>query len=191
PFWAPAQEAHLNVVYHIGRTPFSEMYNVPWGLRPHPPSHRHSMMEIFLSFSERPIADTLAALVADNVFGRFPALRIWSVEYGSSWVAPLLRKLDHIARLHSKDLWRFGAPAERPSELLKRHLWVSPFYEDDVVGLCRTLGVEHVVARSRPPPPGGPPPPRRVRRPAPPALRPGAPPRPARQLRRRREVGVR
>jgi predicted TIM-barrel fold metal-dependent hydrolase len=155
PFWARAQEARLNVVYHIGRTPFSEMYNVPWGLRAHPPSHRHSLMEYYLSFTERPIADTLTALVADNVFGRFPELRIWSVEYGSSWVAPLLRKLDHIARLFSKDLWRFGAPPARPSELLKRHLWVSPFFEDDVVGLCGTLGIEHVVAGSDYPHPEG------------------------------------
>jgi predicted TIM-barrel fold metal-dependent hydrolase len=155
PFWARAQEAGANVVYHIGRTPFSEMYNVPWGLRPHPPSHRHSLMEYYLSFTERPIADTLTALVADNVFGRFRGLRVWSVEYGSSWVAPLLRKLDHIARLYSKDLWRFGAPPARPSELLRRHLWVSPFFEDDLVGLCSALGVGHVVAGSDYPHPEG------------------------------------
>ena len=46
PFWARCEEAGINVVYHIGRTPFSEMYNTPWGLRPHPPSHRHSLMEM-------------------------------------------------------------------------------------------------------------------------------------------------
>ncbi len=72
PFWARCEEAGVNVVYHIGRTPFSEMYNAPWGLRPHPPSHRHSLMEYALSFTERPIADTLTALIADNLFGRFP-----------------------------------------------------------------------------------------------------------------------
>ena len=72
PFWARCQEAGVNVVYHIGRTPFSEIYNVPWGLRPHPPSHRHSLMEYAISFTERPIVDTLTALIADNLFGRFP-----------------------------------------------------------------------------------------------------------------------
>jgi predicted TIM-barrel fold metal-dependent hydrolase len=155
PFWARVEEAGIVVVYHIGRTPFSEIYNVPWGLRPHPPSHRHSLMEYYLSFTERPITDTLTALVGDNVFGRFPGLRIWSVEYGSSWVAPLLRKLDHIARLFSKDLWRFGAPPARPSELLRKHLWVSPFFEDDVVALSETLGTEHVLAGSDYPHPEG------------------------------------
>ena len=58
PFWARCEEAGLNVVYHIGRTPFSEMYNPAWGLRPHPPSHRHSLMEWALSFTERPVVDT-------------------------------------------------------------------------------------------------------------------------------------
>jgi len=155
PFWARCQEAGVNVVYHIGRTPFSEMYNTPWGLRPHPPSHRHSLMEYVLSFTERPIADTLTALVADNVFGRFPDLKILSIEYGSSWVAPLLRKLDSIARLHSKDMWRFGAPPAKPSELFRRNVWIAPFFEDDVPSLVRVLGEGHVLNGSDYPHPEG------------------------------------
>ena len=155
PFWARCEEARLNVVYHIGRTPFSEIYNTPWGLRPHPPSHRHSLMEYALSFTDRPIVDTFTALIADNVFGRFPQLKILSVEYGSSWVAPLLAKLDHIARLFSKDMWRFGAPPAKPSEMFCRNVWVSPFYEDDVVGLARLIGTDHVLNGSDYPHPEG------------------------------------
>jgi predicted TIM-barrel fold metal-dependent hydrolase len=155
PFWARCEDAGINVVYHIGRTPFSEIYNPPWGLRPHPPSHRHSLMEYALSFTDRPIVDTLTALIADNVFGRFPRLRILSVEYGSSWVAPLLTKLDHIARLYSKDMWRFGAPPEKPSEMFRRNVWIAPFYEDDVVGLARLIGANHVLNGSDYPHPEG------------------------------------
>jgi predicted TIM-barrel fold metal-dependent hydrolase len=155
PFWARCEEAALNVVYHIGRTPFSEMYNPPWGLRPHPPSHRHSLMEWALSFTERPIADTLTALIADNLFGRFPRLRILSVEYGSTWVAPLLRKLDHLARLYSKDMWRFGTPPLKPSDSFRQNVWVAPFFEDDVVGLARLIGPGHVLSGSDYPHPEG------------------------------------
>jgi len=155
PFWARCEEAGVNVVYHIGRTPFSEMYNVPWGLRPHPPSHRHSLMEYVLSFTERPIADTLTALIADNLFGRFPRLKVLSVEYGSSWVAPLVRKLDHIARLYSKDMWRFGAPPLKPSDTFRSNVWVTPFFEDDVVGLATLIGDGHVLAGSDYPHPEG------------------------------------
>lgn len=155
PFWARCEEAGVNVVYHIGRTPFSEMYNVPWGLRPHPPSHRHSLMEYALSFTERPIVDTITALIADNLFGRFPRLKVLTVEYGSSWVAALLRKLDHIARLYSKDMWRFGAPPGKPSDMFRQNVWVTPFYEDDVVGLAKQIGDAHVLAGSDFPHPEG------------------------------------
>ena len=155
PFWARCEEAGVNVVYHIGRTPFSEMYNPPWGLRPHPPSHRHSLMEWALSFTERPVVDTLTALIADNLFGRFPSLRILSVEYGSSWVAPLLHKLDHLARLYSKDMWRFGTPPLKPSDTFRQNVWVAPFFEDDVVGLARLIGSGHVLSGSDYPHPEG------------------------------------
>jgi predicted TIM-barrel fold metal-dependent hydrolase len=155
PFWARCEESGINVVYHIGRTPFSEMYNTPWGLRPHPPSHRHSLMEMALSFTERPIVDTLTALIADNLFGRFPRLKVLSVEYGSSWVAPLLRKLDHIARLYSKDMWRFGVPPLTPSETFRQNVWVAPFFEDDVVALAQRIGSGHVLNGSDYPHPEG------------------------------------
>ena len=155
PFWARCEEAGVNVVYHIGRTPFSEMYNVPWGLRPHPPSHRHSLMEYALSFTERPIVDTLTALIADNLFGRFPKLKVLTVEYGASWVPALLRKLDHIARLYSKDMWRFGAPPMKPSDTFRQNIWVTPFFEDDVIGLAKLIGDAHVIAGSDYPHPEG------------------------------------
>lgn len=155
PFWARCEASGINVVYHIGRTPFSEIYNTPWGLRPHPPSHRHSLMEYVLSFTERPVADTVTALIADNVFGRFPRLKVLSVEYGSSWVVPLLTKLDHIARLYSKDMWRFGAPPMKPSDLFRQNVWVAPFFEDDMEGLAEVIGVGHVLNGSDYPHPEG------------------------------------
>ncbi|MBI1815432.1 MAG: amidohydrolase [Deltaproteobacteria bacterium] len=155
PFWARCEESGINVVYHIGRTPFSEIYNTPWGLRPHPPSHRHSLMEYVLSFTDRPVADTMTALIADNVFGRFPRLKVLSVEYGSSWVAPLLTKLDHIARLYSKDMWRFGAPPMKPSDMFRQNVWVAPFFEDDIAQLAEAIGVEHVLHGSDYPHPEG------------------------------------
>lgn len=155
PFWARCEEAGVNVVFHIGRTPFSEMYNPPWGLRPHPPSHRHSLMEWAVSFTERPVVDTITALISDNLFGRFPRLKILSVEYGSSWVAPMIHKLDHIARLYSKDMWRYGVPPLKPSDTFRQNVWVAPFFEDDVVGLAKLIGANHVLNGSDYPHPEG------------------------------------
>ena len=154
-FWARCEEARVNVVFHIGHTPFGEMYSRPWGLRAAPPSHRHSLMEYYLAFTERPVTDTIVSLIADNLFGRFPGLRILSVEYGSSWVAPMLGKLEKLARLHSKDMWRFGAPPLSPTETFRQNVWVAPFYEDDVVALAETIGAERVLNGSDYPHPEG------------------------------------
>jgi predicted TIM-barrel fold metal-dependent hydrolase len=112
-------------------------------------------MEYAVSFTERPIVDTMTALIADNLFGRFPRLRVLSVEYGSRWVDALLWKLDHIARLYSKDMWRFGTPPTTPSDTFRANVWVSPFYEDDVVGLARRIGASRVLAGSDYPHPEG------------------------------------
>jgi predicted TIM-barrel fold metal-dependent hydrolase len=112
-------------------------------------------MEWALSFTERPVVDTVTALIADNLFGRFPRLRVLSVEYGSGWVAPLLHKLDHLARLFSKDMWRFGVPPERPSDTFRQNVWVAPFFEDDIPALARVIGAEHVLGGSDYPHPEG------------------------------------
>jgi predicted TIM-barrel fold metal-dependent hydrolase len=155
PFWARCQEARINIVFHIGNTPFGEMYSKPWGLRPHPPSHRHSLMEYFLAFTERPVVDTLTSLIADNLFGRFPGLRVLSIEYGASWVESMLGKLEKLARLHSKDMWRFGTPPLSPRETFRQNIWVAPFYEDDVVRLAQLIGAERVLNGSDYPHPEG------------------------------------
>ena len=112
-------------------------------------------MEYFLAFTERPVMDTVVSLIADNLFGRFPKLRVLSIEYGSGWVAPMLGKLEKLARLYSKDMWRFGAPPMSPTETFRQNVWVAPFYEDDVVGLVDTIGASQVLNGSDYPHPEG------------------------------------
>jgi predicted TIM-barrel fold metal-dependent hydrolase len=155
PFWARVQEARIGIVYHIGSTSLGPAYNTAWGLRAMPPSHRHSMMEYYLSFTDRPVADTIASLISDNLFDRFPDVRLLSVEYGSAWVQPMLGKLDSLSRLYSKDLYRFGTPSLTPTEAFRRNVWVAPFYENDVVGLSKLIGAEHVLNGSDYPHPEG------------------------------------
>ena len=67
----------------------------------------------------------------------------------------MLRKLDHIARLYSKDMWRFGAPPMKPSDTFRQNVWVTPFYEDDVPALVAQIGATHVLAGSDYPHPEG------------------------------------
>ena len=154
-FWAACEDARLSVVFHLGSNNLQPAYNSAWGLRPIPPSHRNSLMEHFLTYGDRAVVDTIAALLADNLFGRFPRLQVVSIEYGSGWVGPLLKRLDKIAKMNSKDLWRFGEAPELPSLMFALHARVAPYYEDDVPGLARLIGISRVLAGSDFPHPEG------------------------------------
>jgi predicted TIM-barrel fold metal-dependent hydrolase len=92
--------------------------------------------------SAHPTHDALASLICHGVFARHPNLRVATIESGSEWVAPLLRKL------HKAHGQMPGAFAEDPVETFKRQIWVSPYYEDDLPALRDALGAEHILLGS-------------------------------------------
>lgn len=156
PIWERLQGNEMVVVHHIGSTPFCEMYGTLWGERAHPPSHRHSVMEMFLGLGERPIADTWAAFYAHNLFGRFPRLQVAAIEWGAMWLPPLLERLTKLGRAGTnKDSWRFGKPDLDPWETFARNQWIVPYYEDDIPWLVEKLGDERLMAGSDHPHPEG------------------------------------
>ncbi|HEX2578011.1 MAG TPA: amidohydrolase family protein, partial [Aquihabitans sp.] len=89
--------------------------------------------------SDRAIADTVAALVCHGVFERHPSLRVATIESGSEWIGPLVKKL---AKAHSMTPGAF--PAD-PVQTLRDHVWVAPYYEDDIRGLADTIGADRVL----------------------------------------------
>ena len=91
------------------------------------------------SSADRPPYETMAALVCQGLFDRFPRIRVASIEAGASWVPILLKKL---AKAYGQ---MPGAFASDPVETFRDHVWVAPFYEDD-------LGDPEEGARSRPHP---------------------------------------
>lgn len=155
PFWARIQEAGVVVVYHIGNTPFNELYAAPWGEPAHPRSHRFTALNTFLGMGERTVVDQIAATIFHNLFGRFPGLRFLVVEFGAAWVPHLVSTLDKIHRLGDhKTRWPYGKP-EKPSDVFKRHFKVVPFHEDDLQRLVQAVGVEAIVNGSDFPHPEG------------------------------------
>jgi predicted TIM-barrel fold metal-dependent hydrolase len=65
-----------------------------------------------------------------------------AIETGSMWVLDLFRRLKK----------SFGqtptAYAEDPRETFRRHVWVSPFYEDPLGELRDMLGADHLLMGS-------------------------------------------
>lgn len=135
-FWARLNEAGVTLVIHGGDSSYTA-YEQMWGLAGETEAFRRPVLKSLLSAS--PIRDTMASLLADGLFERFPNLRVATIETGSGWVAPLITRLKSLA-IQSPN--SFGAD---PVELFQKHVWVSPFFEDDVLALVNLVGADRVV----------------------------------------------
>ena len=154
-FWATLAEAGVGVVFHVSNSGYNRNFGALWSENPDNPSHNQSPLQWALCNTERPIVDTLTALTLHNLFGRHPKIRIVSIENGSGWVKPLLKAVDKAAALGRQGPMLGGELPAKPSEALVKHLWVSPFPEDDIAELIQLLGPDHVLFGSDYPHPEG------------------------------------
>jgi predicted TIM-barrel fold metal-dependent hydrolase len=97
----------------------------------------------------RPVMDSLSALICHGVFDRHPDLRIVSVENGADWVHDYLRRLDHTYGQMPKSF------SQHPRDTFRKHVFVSPFYEDNMDDLAQSLPVERILFGSDFPHPEG------------------------------------
>ena len=61
------------------------------------------------------------------------------MENGSSFLPDLFRKLESVARKGR------GYFQEDPLETFKRHVWINPFWEDDVHEILSLMGPDRVI----------------------------------------------
>ena len=71
------------------------------------------------------------------------------MENGSSWVLPLIDALGHSYAKQPK------LYAEDPVEVVRRNIWIHPFFEENPLGLIEAIGTDHVVFGSDYPHPEG------------------------------------
>jgi len=150
PFWARVHEAKVPVVLHVSLSTYETEISRIWGERTDSTMGSFSAFQWFTTFMQRPIIDTIASLVFNNLFGRFPGLRLLSIENGSSWVPQLINDLDHIMHYTQPSTrWPGGALEGKPSEILREHLYVSPFYEPyyeaPMSELIDALGIDRLI----------------------------------------------
>ena len=97
----------------------------------------------------RPVEDAVSALVCHGALSRFPDLKVAVVENGSSWVEPLLKNMADIYKKMPQDF------LEDPVEVIRRNIYISPFWEEDLGALAELIGVDHVLFGSDYPHPEG------------------------------------
>jgi len=138
PFWARINEAGITVAYHSGESGYGR-YLTEWGESAEFEAFRRTPLYGLLT-SDRPIFDTMAALICHGVFDRFPNVRVATIESGSGWVPELLKKL---AKAWSMTPGSF--PGGDPVAQFRRHVSVAPYYEDDIRSLADSIGPDHVL----------------------------------------------
>ena len=137
PFWSLANEAGVTIGIHSGDAGYGR-YLADWEPTGEFEAFRVSPLRGVLSADRAPY-ETMAALVCHGLFDRFPRLRVASIEAGASWVPALLKKL---AKAYGQMPSSF---ASDPVETFHAHIWVAPFYEDDMGSLKDDLGLEHLL----------------------------------------------
>ena len=144
-FWARINEARAVVGFHIGESGYNQSMSVHWGEEPNPPSHRQSALQWTCFYGDRPIMETIAALIYANLFTAFPNVRVMSVENGSLWVDYLMAAMNKMNRMGRNGPWLRGPLTERPSDIFRRHVFVSPYHEEPIAELAATIGTSQVL----------------------------------------------
>ncbi|MFI0406837.1 amidohydrolase family protein [Actinomadura sp. 3N508] len=138
PVWAAIAEAGVPVAFHLGDSGYLT-YSAAWGgASEFEPFGKLNPLDQIL-VDDRAIYDTMASMITDGVFHRHPALRVASIENGSDWVAILAKRLRK--RANQYPAWF----PEDPLDVLRRNVWVSPYYEEDLVKLAETIGVDKIL----------------------------------------------
>jgi predicted TIM-barrel fold metal-dependent hydrolase len=138
PFWSRVDEAGITVVVHAGDAGLSSNGYAADGFSA---SFRGGRVRpsVKLFAIERAAHDFLATLILEKLFDRFPNVRVASVENGSEFLAPLFRKLRTTARRMP------GYFSDDPVLTFRRHVWINPFWEDDVDEIVELMGDDRVI----------------------------------------------
>lgn len=143
PVWAAAQEAGVPIVFHVGGT--GELLDPNYfcnGL-PVPPDF-HGGEENFRSVDYMaipvPPAQTLATMLFDGVFERFPDLKIGVIEQGAIWVPSWMRQMESAFDAFSRHEERLRGLSMRPSDYVRRQMRFTPYPTEDVGWIIEQAG---------------------------------------------------
>jgi predicted TIM-barrel fold metal-dependent hydrolase len=137
PIWARLEEANIVVAPHAGDDGYDFLGQMwePW--EDYSGFHVTPMRKVVTS--QRAVPDFFGAIICHKVFERFPRLRVASVENGASWVKPLLVRL---FRGHAQTK---GYYKKNPVDQFQEHIWVTPFWEDNLDDLAKFIPVDHII----------------------------------------------
>jgi predicted TIM-barrel fold metal-dependent hydrolase len=139
PFWSRVDEAGITVVVHAGDSGLSSNGYAVDGFAANFQGGGGMGASIKSFNIEQAVHDYLLSMTLARHFDRFPNLRVASVENGAEFLGDMFRKL----RSQAKKLP--GYFSDDPVEQFKRHVWVNPFWEDDLETVVELMGADRVI----------------------------------------------
>ncbi len=139
-FWSAVEESGVIAGIHSGDSGY-DRYAVDWGASDEMEAFRADPFKRVM-IGHRPIYDYLAAMITRGLFNRHPGVRVATIESGSSWVGELTSAL---AKTYKQIPNLF--PGD-PLEAFRNHIWVSPFFEDDIRSLTDHVELDHLLMGS-------------------------------------------
>lgn len=139
PFWARLNEAGIPLVIHAADSGYTTQGYAEDGFGTFSQGGGGYTPSIKAFNIERAALDFLLTLSLEKLYERHPNLRIASVENGSSFLPDLFRKLP---QQKNKPMGWFK---EDPLEQFTEHVWINPFWEDNVTEVVEHMGADRVV----------------------------------------------
>ena len=148
PFWARVEEAGVLVALHASDSGYQDYLNTWEGRSGEYVAFRPRTFA-YVADGGRTIQDTLASAICHGMLDRFPGVRLISVENGGHWVHVLAHNLEQAWRKMPREF------PTHPVEVLRRNVWINPFWEESLAGVVELMGADRVCFGSDYPHPEG------------------------------------
>jgi predicted TIM-barrel fold metal-dependent hydrolase len=145
PVWSRLNEAGITIALHVMPYWYFQAISPAWGYDTNPGSWHMSAWQWNNIYGERPVEDTISALIFDNLFARFPNLRVVVSEHGAEWVPHFVRHMDKSRGMGRAGPWKGGPLKERPSQIFRQFVRVAPYPEDDIPWIVDRLGFDDCI----------------------------------------------
>lgn len=135
-FWSLAQESGVVVATHAGLDGYDVLVSMWEPTKESSSLFRSPLLGVLTK--GRSVSDFYLAALCQLLFERFPRLRLASVENGAAWAPEVIHRIEDAANRNP------GFFAEDPAALFAQHVWITPFWEDDIPEL-----LDHGVSADR------------------------------------------
>ncbi len=144
PLWSRAQDAGIPVVFHVGGGKAMDATYKANGLPPVKDfigGDGNFTSVSYMYISESPM-QSLAAMIIDGVFERFPRLKFGVIEMGAAWVPGWMRSMDSAAEAFRKSEARLRNLSLKPSEYVQRQVRVTPYPHEPAGWIIKNAGAD-------------------------------------------------